>query len=220
MDIAIKETLLARFTTYLNSLDEVPVVDCDEVDRFNLVAELAAIKNEVKLESRQIKSALDLFRETFDILRQTHMQLEADLNKQREQESKARQDTERAILLDFLELRDRLQAGHAHLSNYHPHWLAKLGGAAEYVAEVTVGQAMLLRRLDEILIRRGIQILITLGQHFDPLIMHAVQIVQDVNMEDGIVIAETRSGFLYRGQLLRSAEVTVNKIGSPLSFSS
>lgn len=221
MDAAAKEALMYRLSNYLNELDTLPdLIDYSEPDRFSLVTELAAIKNEVKLESRQVKTALDLFRETFEVLRQTHVQTEANLTKQREQDTKARQDAERAILLDFLELRDRLQAGHSHLSNYQPNWLAKWGGAAEYMAEVAVGQAMLLRRLDEILIRRGIQILMTLGQHFDPMTMHAVQTVQDANIEDGLVVAETRSGFLYRGQLLRPAEVTVNKIAISASLSS
>jgi molecular chaperone GrpE len=208
-----------RFSAYLDELDEwdeldkLPeAIDCPDTDRFSLVVELAALKNEVKLESRQVKTALELFRDTFEVLRQAHSQLETSYAKQREQETQTCQETERSFILELLELRDRLQAGHEQLSSYRPNWWAKQGKAGEYVAEVAVGQAMLLRRLDETLVRRKVVPLTVLGQRFDPKLMHAVHTVQDTNSADGVVVAEIRSGFLYDKQLLRPAEVTVNKI--------
>jgi molecular chaperone GrpE len=215
MDVLAKEALLIRLQSYLNELDTIAEnATCDEIDRFSIVAELAAIKNEVKLESRQIKTALDLFKETFEVLRQAYTQLEISSNKQREQEIKLRQESERSLLMDLLELRDRLQAGHEHLSNYSPNWLARWNNSSKYVAGIAEGQTMLLRRLDEILARRSIQPLQVTGKKFDPVTMHAIQAVSDSNIEDGIVVSEIRTGFLYHNQLLRPAEVTVNKIAS------
>jgi len=221
MEVAAKESLLIRLQTYLNELDTFPdEMDCGKPDRFSIVAELSAIKNEVKLESRQVKTALELFKDSFEVLRQAHTQLDINFNKQREQEAKLHQEAERSLLLDLLELRDRLQAGYEHLSNYHPNWLDNWNKTTKHIERIANGQAMLLRRLDEILARRAVQPLQSLGQHFDPTTMHAVQIVENPNVADGLVVAETRTGFLFHGQLLRTAEVTVNKITSSLNSNS
>ena len=50
-------------------------------------AELAALKNEVKLESRQVKTALEQFRELFDTLQRANTRLGEELNQQREREA-------------------------------------------------------------------------------------------------------------------------------------
>lgn len=215
MDSIVKESLLIRLQSYLNELDTLPEeIVCQDTDRFSVVAELSAIKNEIKLESRQVKTALDIFKDTFEVLRKAHTQLEIDFNKQREQEIKLRQESERSLLLDLLELRDRLQAGHRYLSNYTPNWLARWNNSFKYITEIADGQSMLLRRLDEILARRAVQPLQAVGQHFDPMNMQAVQTINDPQTEDGLVMAEARTGFLYHGQLLRLAEVIVNKVYS------
>lgn len=216
MDASAKEALLVRLGSYLDGLDQIPSQpEGGTPDLFTLLAELAVLKNEIKIESRQVKAALDIFRETFDTLRQAHDRLEGEQVRQGEQEARERQEAERDLLLELLELRDRLQAGHGQLSRYRPGWLARRSGAADYVAEIATGQGMLLRRLDEILARRDLHPLPALGQRFDPLTMHAIQTAQDPRQPDGLVLTEARTGFLYRGRLLRPAEVIVNKVTVP-----
>jgi len=216
MDATAKAALLARLGSYLEGLDEIPPQpEGGAPDLFTLLAELAALKNEVKIESRQVKAALDIFRDTFDTLRQAHDRLEGEHARQGEREVRERQEVERELLLELLELRDRLQAGHGQLSRYRPGWLARRSGAADYVADIATGQGMLLRRLDEILARRDAHPLPALGQRFDPLTMHAIQTAQDPKQADGRVLTETRTGFLYHGRLLRPAEVIVNKVTVP-----
>jgi molecular chaperone GrpE len=73
------------------------------------------------------------------------------------------------------------------------------------------GMAMNLRRLDETLARRGVQPLPVLGKPFDPHSMHATELADDASRAEGIVLGELRKGFLLQGQLLRTAEVVVNR---------
>jgi molecular chaperone GrpE len=73
------------------------------------------------------------------------------------------------------------------------------------------GLAMNLRRLDEILARRGVEPLPALGRAFDPHRMHAAELASDPQRRVGEVLAELRPGFLLDGELLRSAEVVVNR---------
>jgi molecular chaperone GrpE len=61
MDESKKAELLTEFETYLQSVDEIE--DTNTTDLFALFTELAALRNEVKLESRQVKKALDMFKQ-------------------------------------------------------------------------------------------------------------------------------------------------------------
>ena len=212
MDEATREGLVAHFRDYLDGAEEMPPEQAPEApDLFSLLAELAAMKNEVKIESRQVKSALDEFRGLFDTLQQSNARLDGELSRQRERETRERQDTERDLLLELLELRDRMQAGQDQLLRYRPGWLARRGGAGDYVGSIAEGQAMLLRRLDETLARRGVRPLQALGRRFDPATMHAADTAHDPARDGGQVLGETRSGYLHHGRLLRLAEVIVNK---------
>jgi len=219
MDTATRERLLARFSDYLDDLDD-PATDLapgqggpghDAPDLFSLLAELAALKNEVKIESRQVKTALDEFRGLFDSLQQANTRLDDELARQRERETRGQRDAERVMLLDLIDLRERLHTGLDHINAYQPGRFARWGKADHYVTGIADGQAMILRRLDETLARHGVRPIATIGQPFDPATMHATATQAQPDRPPGEVIDETRAGYLHHDQLLRAAEVVVNK---------
>lgn len=231
MDAAAKEQLVERFRAYLESSDleandleasdleasdaqnaePAKATEADSPDLYTLLAEQAALKNEVKLESRQIKAALDQFRELFDTLRQTNTRLGEELERQQQGARDQQREAERALLLELLELRDRLRAGHDQARRYRPGLLARRGGAGTFVAGMADGSAMNLARLDDILVRRGVSPLPSVGQAFDPHTMHAAEVVREAGWEEGEVVSELRTGYLQHNRLLRTAEVIVNK---------
>lgn len=213
METAVKEQLLDRLRDYLDqdSVD-LPAPDAAEApDLFSLLAELAALKNEVKIESRQVKTALDEFRSLFDTLQQSNTRLDNELTRQREQAAKTRQETERELLMELLDLRDRIHAGQTSMSRYQPGWLARRTGVEDILSRFSEGQDMNLRRFDEILARRGVRPLETLGEYFDPHTMHAVETAHEPGQDEGQILTEIRTGFMQHEQLLRPAEVIVNK---------
>jgi molecular chaperone GrpE len=214
MDAVSREQLLARFAAYLDSA--APATDAADggpaPDLFTLLAELGALKNEVKLESRQVKGALDQFREAFDLVRQAQAQSAEAQGQRAEAERRAREAAERDLLRELLDLRDRLQAGHDQARRYRPGWLARRGGAATYVAAMAEGLALSLARLDDTLARRGVRPLRVLGHRFDPQTMHAADLGRDPGQADGLVLEEVRKGFLLGQGLLRAAEVVVNRL--------
>lgn len=213
MDAAAKEQLVDRFRAYLEASDTpaAETGEADSPDLHTLLAEQAALKNEVKLESRQIKAALDQFRELFDTLRQTNTRLGEELERQQQWARDQQRETERALLLELLELRDRLRAGHEQARRYRPGFLARRGGAGAFVSGMADGSAMNLARLDDILARRGVSPLSSVGKAFDPHTMHAAEAVQEPGRRDAEVVAELRTGYLQHDRLLRPAEVIVNK---------
>ena len=212
MDPAARERLMARFSAYLDAVDEpAPEPDGDVPDLYTLLAELSALKNEVKLESRQVRAALDQFGALFDTLREANTRLGDELGRQREREALQRREGDHDLLLDLLDLRDRLQAGCNQARRYRPGWLVRRGGAVAFVAGMADGLDMNLRRLDETLARRGVHPLEVLDRAFDPQTMHEADTRHDPAREVGLVVGELRRGFLQQGRLLRPAEVIVNK---------
>jgi len=87
LDKAIKETLLDRFQSYLDGLDESergeePIAldkTSEATDLFSVFVEIAATRNEVRAQSRLTKDALDQFRAVFDTLQSSHAVLEQEL---------------------------------------------------------------------------------------------------------------------------------------------
>jgi len=211
--------LIERFTAYLDAADDPASSAAADAapgpqapDLFTLFAEVAALKNEIKIESRQVKGALDQFRDVFDLVRQAQNAQQEAQTQRAEAERRAREDTQRDLLLELLELRDRLQAAADQAQRYRPGWLARRGGAAAFVTAMAAGLGMNLRRLDDTLARRGVQPLPALGQRFDPQTMHAAEVGRDPKQAAGLVLTEVRRGFVQGERLLRPAEVVVNRL--------
>ncbi len=64
-----------------------------------------------------------------------------------------------------------------------------------------------------ILLRQGIIRIEGENTLFDPWLQTAVLIKEDNNLPDGMVLEVVRSGYVYRSELLRKAQVIVNKAG-------
>ena len=211
MDENTKEHLIEQFRAYLDtdSINE----ETQQTDLFSLFTELAALRVEVKLESRQVKSALDLFKTTFDTLQSSSDQLSRELEHcHNAQERQIRENT-RTLLLAFLDIYDRLEAGLATLKSYSPSFFGIYFSKREIrlIRGLQDGQAMTLRRLDQLLARYQVRPLEALNKALDPHSMQAVEVDSQPGIENGIVTGELRKGFMWENEILRLAEVKVNK---------
>jgi len=209
-----KERLIEEFRACLETWEEG---DGDEegaspVDLHTLLTEMAALKNEIRLESRQFKSMLEEMRSFGDALREQNERLNRDLERAREQAAAGRQKAERGLLLDMLDLRDRLQAGVDANTAHRPPFFARLApGETRFAASLGQGLALTLSRLDDVLAGYRVRPLDVVGQALDPHTMRAVGVETMPGQPDGAVLFEARRGFFHGGELLRAAEVIVNK---------
>ncbi|MFO1431889.1 MAG: nucleotide exchange factor GrpE [Candidatus Competibacteraceae bacterium] len=221
MDTDTKEQLLSRFRAYLDSVEETAVseVETGWTDLYSLFTELAALKNEVKLESRQVKTALDEFKAVFTTLDANQTQLNDALERARTALQEQRRSLLRPLLLDLVDLRDRLEAGLQAVRNYRPSrpfWLHRR--EKTLLAAVEQGQDISLRRLEQLLHAQHVVPLEVLDRRLDPYTMRAADIDQRPELEDGVVTAELRKGFNWEDELLRVAEVKVNRRSEPSSL--
>jgi molecular chaperone GrpE len=219
LDETIREKLLSRFVAYLDSLDHdesgaAPAAEeeSEEADLFSVFVELAGLRNEVRTQSRIVKEALDRFRSVFDTLQASHAMLEQELKRARADERDRERTLLKPLLLDIIDVRDRLVAGLKPVVAAPPRrWYERLRPKTKRAAEEVwrEGMRMTLRRVDRLLADQRIAAIEAVGRPFDPRHAAAVATVEDPKAADGIVVEEVRPGFLWQGELLRPAEVIV-----------
>lgn len=222
MDETIRENLLSHFVAYLDGPDhdesgaapagtteEVP----EEADLFSVFVELAGLRNEVRTQSRIVKEALDRFHSVFDTLQASHATLERELTRARADAHDRERAFLRPLLLDIIDVRDRLAAGlKSALAAPPRRWYERLLPQAKRAAEAEAwreGMRMTLRRVDRLLADQRITVIETAGRPLDPRHAAAVATIEDPSAADGIVVEEVRAGFLWHDELLRPAEVIV-----------
>jgi len=213
VDDSIKQALLSRFQAYLDSAETAaPEPRTETSDLYSLFVEVAGLRSEVRTESRLVKEALDQFRGVFDTLQASQANLQQDLDRARAAARDQADAALRPLLLDVIDLRDRLLAALVSAAAARPGWAGRLlrrpasGGEAWQE-----GLRMTLRRLDQVLLDRRVVPMQMAGRSFDPRRARVVGTSADSAAPDGTVIEEVRAGFLWDEQVLRTADVIVSK---------
>jgi molecular chaperone GrpE len=213
VDDSIKQALLSRFQAYLETAETAaPQSRTETSDLYSLFVEVAGLRSEVRTESRLVKEALDQFRGVFDMLQASQANVQQELERAR---SAARDQADaalRPLLLDVIDLRDRLLAALKSAAAARPGWVGRLlRRPASGDAAWQEGLRMTVRRLDQVLLDRRVVSMQLVGLPFDPRRARVVATLADSSMADGTVLEEVRTGFLWDGQVLRTADVIVSK---------
>jgi molecular chaperone GrpE len=215
LDDSIKQALIDRFRRYLDTVEdgEEPPDDPGETaDLFSVLVEMAALRSEVRTESRLVKEALEQFRGVFDSLQASQATLQRELDRARTETRDQAQSALRPLLLDVIDLRDRLVAALTLSAAARPRWRDRLWRRDRSgVAAWQEGLRMTLRRLDQVLLDRRVVATQLAGLPFDPRLARAIGTAADSSVAEGTVIKEVRAGFLWDDQVLRTAEVIVSK---------
>jgi molecular chaperone GrpE len=215
LDDSIKQALIDRFRGYLDIVEdgEEPPDDPGETaDLFSVLVEMAALRSEVRTESRLVKEALEQFRGVFDSLQASQATLQRELDRARTETRDQAQSALRPLLLDVIDLRDRLVAALTLSAAARPRWRDRLWRRDRSgVAAWQEGLRMTLRRLDQVLLDRRVVATQLAGLPFDPRLARAIGTAADSSVAEGTVIKEVRAGFLWDDQVLRTAEVIVSK---------
>jgi molecular chaperone GrpE len=192
--------------------EEPPDDPGETADLFSVLVEMAALRSEVRTESRLVKEALEQFRGVFDSLQASQATLQRELDRARTETRDQAQSALRPLLLDVIDLRDRLVAALTLSAAARPRWRDRLWRRDRSgVAAWQEGLRMTLRRLDQVLLDRRVVATQLAGLPFDPRLARAIGTAADSSVAEGTVIKEVRAGFLWDDQVLRTAEVIVSK---------
>ncbi|MBF0124754.1 MAG: nucleotide exchange factor GrpE [Magnetococcales bacterium] len=213
-----REQLLGQFRLLLEHssdemFDRVEAPIAESTDLYQIFVELAALRNEVRLESRQVKTALDQFRASFELLQSSQEAMQRELDRRRDEEQERHHALVRSWMLALLEIRDRLESGLAAMEQHHiPRMVRRVWpGEHFWLVGMQDGQRLILKRLDTLLAKEQVQPIEVMEQPLDPFRMRAVGTGWRDDVEEGRVIEEYRRGFLWGNEVLRLAEVIVNR---------
>ena len=214
IDAETQERLIEQVRACLDTDASEPEDSDPPLDLYTLLAEMAALKNEVRLQARQFKTVLEQMQALGDAQCAQNERLQQDLDRARAQATQAKSQAERGLLLGLLELRDRLQAGLDMQAARRPTALQRLlGGDQRFSHSLRQGSALTLQRLDELLDGHRVRPIAAVDQPLDPQCMHAVAVDWAPQTPEGRVLRELRRGYMQGSELLRAAEVIVNKKG-------
>lgn len=87
-------------------------------------------------------------------------------------------------------------------------WIATAQARLTAVAD---GYALSLKRVERALTAVGLEPIPTLGERFDPTMMEAIELADGGEQPSGTVLAESRRGYRWSGELFRFAQVTVSR---------
>jgi molecular chaperone GrpE (heat shock protein) len=214
-----KQRILEDFSAWLAALPEgvsseelavqteLPIA---EIDLHTLFAELAALRQEIKLQNReQARTSRDLERLSTEYkeaitLFQTRSSEWATL------EERIRKAAQRQCVLPFLDVRDALVRGReACAAMVQPRgFFRRRPRGIEGVLE---GYEMAIRRFDKVLATMGISQMKVVGEPFDPMRMRAVDSREVPDIAPGTVVEEHLSGFVQGNEIVRLAEVVVSR---------
>lgn len=218
MDVDAKERLIEEFRTCLDDWDlaDSSVSESEGarpvVDLAVLFAELSVLRNEVRVQARQFKTTLDDLRALTEMLSEQNRRLTRDLERAREAEGTAQRQTERRLLLDILDVRDRIASALGAFGAYRPGLLSRLAPTqTRLVQGLGEGISLTLGRIDDLLTERHVRPVEAVGGQFDPNIMRVLSTECDATRVVGEVLSEARRGYTRDDELLRLAEVIVNK---------
>ena len=226
-----KRQALAQFTQWLDELDAAPEEaaeqeadrDAPPCDLHTLFAELAALRQEVRLQNREqsragreLANAAARYEAIDRVLERRDEELAAF-------EQRVARTAENRCLLPVLELRDALVRGRdaaARLRNAGTKGRKRRRKGARKllrrmepgIAGVIEGYELAIRRCDRMLAQFGVRGVPTVGTRFDARTMHAVATRRTKQQEEGVVVEEYVSGFGRDGAVLRLAEVAVNRL--------
>ncbi len=212
MDEATKQELQQQFSDYLDQ-EFTPAPPDETVDMMSFFQELAALKNEVRIESRQLKTALDDFRSAFMSLDDGRQEI-VDLLRS-DGGGKGQSDTlMEEMTQGLIELHDRVAMG-LEQKPPTPTYLQRLTGntrSTKWLEGYQAGQEIVLDRILELLRLIGIVPIHSIDAAFDPQSMKAEGVDADPTRDEGVVLREFRKGFIQGERVVRPGEVIVNKL--------
>ncbi len=205
------DLLVDEFRAFLQQADS-PDAPQDSVTLFTLFTELASLKTEVKRESRQVKEAMTQFGALFDMLKGSNQRLTRELEQHQTQQAQTVFASQQPILIEVIDLYERLGMTLRTLETYRPSWLERRMKRDLAFRQNTVrGLSMTRRRMARILASHDIEAIPCIGKPLNPHRMRAVKIHHDKQQADGIVVGVVRRGYMRHAEVLRIAEVIVNQ---------
>ncbi len=210
---AQKQQLLEQFQRYLDQNTVDSVINNEALNASNLLNDISGLKSAINAESNHFKQSLETLHSALLSVQEDNKVLATTLSASTEQLKQQHEAMTQNMLLELIEIYDRLISGMQILQNYKPvKSLFKNSRKKDinFIKRFDQGQSMTLRRFEQLFHRYQVRRIECVGLLLDPETMIAVETVSEEKMQKGMVVEELRPGFIYQTKVLRLAEVKVN----------
>ncbi len=209
-----KSAVEGDFKQWLNGLTEIPEVSPapEEPDLYSFYQELCVLRNELRVGGRRNQEVLTRFGESLSEFQKTMADTQdrfCQLDKEKKENEFLSRKPFFIPLVDVLErmerLKERLSAppGKTFFGN-DANWRSAWNALKE-------GFDITYSYLDSLLKKEGIERIETVGMPFNPSYMTAVAVEHTGGSPVNQVVEEIAPGFLYKGEIVKLAEVRISK---------
>ncbi len=206
-----RKEVLDDFASWLKDLDSFPesppAMDLSH-DRFEVVGEITALRQEIKRQSREQGKLNEELNRMGDLYKEALSRLGATTYDLASLKQEVQDETEKSVFFLFADLRDALERGLDGVlkATAQQSFFRKLPPAWNAVRE---GYELALSRFDRAMANLGIQKIEARGLPFDSKLMVAIATRCEPGVEAGTVLEESLSGYVRGEVILRTARVVV-----------
>jgi molecular chaperone GrpE (heat shock protein) len=214
-----KAKTLSDFQNWLidlpDDLSPTQSATLDSCDLYTLLSEFSALRQEIKIQNREQSKAIKTLSQTLDEYERT-----SHLFKKRTEDialleerirTSSIEASEKRTVMPFLDMRDALVRGYQSCKKISDN-SSLIRPAPKGIESIIEGYEMAIRRFDRALASVDIKPLKCIGKPFDPKTMRAVSTKTVNEYAEGIIVEEMLTGFVRKQEIIRLAEVTVNKL--------
>lgn len=196
---------------------------------YSLFSEIGALRSEIKWQGQHFKGALDDFKQVLNRSEAECSRLQKELDTEKSEQANIQALAQKPLLMSLIDFHDRVSLSLQNLLDYCPfpekqNWVSKAiirifakevlenaNKAQNAVRLAAAAETLILRRIERALNYYQVIAIPTVGHIFNPKTMNAREMSFDRNVYLDLVIGEIRRGYLWKGEILRLAEVKVNR---------
>lgn len=203
------------FKQWLNELTEIPEMNPlpEEPDLYSFYQELCVLRNELRVGGRRNQEVLTRFGESLSDFHKIITDLQNRLYQMDKEKKENESHSRKPLFIPLIDVLERMERLKKRLlspprktffkndANWRNTWNGFKDGF-----DITYSY------LDSLLKKEGITRIETVGNPFDPAYMTAIAIEHTEKYPINQVIEEIAPGFLYKGEIIKFAEVKIAKM--------
>jgi molecular chaperone GrpE len=214
-----KETIEANVKIWIEELSshqDIGPKGEDEPDLYSFYEELCALKTEYRKSARRSHETFSKFGEALSEFEKLIGGLSAKVAQVENVKEKADLLSKKRLFLPLVEILERFKRMESRLDTPpKPGFFTAGRKWNEAWSSLRDGFSILHSHFEELLKKEGITTIDAMGKPFDPSVMLAVEAVETSGVAANTVLEEFSRGYLYRGHILRLAQVKVAKGEGP-----
>lgn len=209
-----KSAMESDFKQWLNEITEIPEINPlhEEPDLYSFYQELCVLRNELRVGGRRNQEVLTRFGESLSDFQKIITDFQNRLGLLDREKREDELFSRKSLFIPLVDILERMERLRERLSSPPRKTLFKSNTSWRNAWNAFKdGFDIAYSYLDNLLKKEGITRIETVGMPFDPACMTAIAVEHTERYPVNQVIEEIAPGFLYKGDIIKFAEVKIAK---------